>query len=509
MKMHSLILFLLLTINLRSEEFTNWEDITNGLNHKPFVEIRAYENNLLLCTEGAVYLYRQDKGSWQEIFSSSGKEKVVDGALDERNLFVATEHNVYFSNRTSISMRRIFNTPDQSPIRSIAISPNAHLFVGTTEALCIIDTKNSSQNTCLRDIKRITILLSHPFHPDILFVGTETGLYRVNKGGKDIKLIYSAISIRESKINGVAVSKTNDDVIYIATDAGLIRMRIKDREFRDMKLNDSIISVNAFGGEEERIVALGENTIYYAYANEWEKWKRVTGAIPAGKPINMLITGRGEILLLTQRGIFKEIKAVGDSAEVLEKLEGLFRDEPELPELERLVLESFLIEPGSIRRWRRNARLRALLPKVDVGVNRGIDMDYDLRINDTIFTSATSGRYYIGPDEHTWNESRGMDYSYTVKLSWDLSEILFSNDELSVRNEAEDIMEFRSRILNELRRVFYERRRAIAELYLLPPSDAYRRFELKNRIDELTAYIDSMCNGYFSKAIKSRKEASQ
>jgi len=138
---------------------------------------------------------------------------------------------------------------------------------------------------------------------------------------------------------------------------------------------------------------------------------------------------------------------------------------------------------------------------VDIDVSSGVDRDYDLYLKDTIYTSSTSGRYYIGPEDSELKESRSTGVSYGIKLSWNLSDLVFNNAELSVSNEAEEIQDFKNRTLNEVRRVYFERRRNIVELKITQTGDGIKNFELKNRIEELTSYLDSMTNGFFSNFI--------
>ncbi|MDP1852882.1 MAG: hypothetical protein Q8L26_01545 [Candidatus Omnitrophota bacterium] len=60
------------------------------------------------------------------------------------------------------------------------------------------------------------------------------------------------------------------------------------------------------------------------------------------------------------------------------------------------------------------------------------------------------------------------------------------------------MVELRDDILNEVTRLYYERRRLQAEIFLSPPDEPRIKIEKELRLQELTASIDGLTGGYLS-----------
>lgn len=498
----TLIASLLIIISLHALTFSHWKDISDGIEDKKLIDMYITEDNhILVANENYLYISQDGDGKWKKIFFINGKEKIAGITGTAKKIYIGTKNKIYSGDPDKNNFFEVFSVSKEDEIKAIELSASReYLYAGTKSGLWIISLKGDGERKLLAEIKNVTVLKSHPFQAGVVFAGTEDGLYKLSR--KELKLLYTSISKTSSKVNSIAISKSNDDIIFIATDGGLIRMKLKNREFRDLKLNGKIFYVESFNTKPETIVALGEKDIFYSQ-NTLDKWNSINGVIPYGMSKKILYNS-DSVYLLTDSGIFKSEDNSG--AMPLKEIEQKFLSEPTIEEMERVVLRTHMVDRDIIHRWRKNSRLRALLPDIDVGVNAGMDRDFDRGVKDTIYTSSSSGRYYIGPDERKQSESYGRELSYGIKLSWKLGDAIFNSSELSVSNETEDILDFRYRILSDLRRVYFERRRLIAELYFLTQEDDYKKFELKNRIDELTAYLDMLSDGYFSRNIKNEKQ---
>jgi len=481
-----------------------WKDISEGIDSADFKNIRVYTNSILLTAGDGVYFLKDPLTEWKKIFTADKKGNVVDALAEnnEENIYISTKHGVYSGKPDLSHWTEIFSRPADDEIIAIELSQTDRtLFVGTKSGLWMLIKGKQPIALRLPSLEKITSLKAAPFQPGIIFAGTERGLYKISKNGKEIKIIYTGATKNAAKINFITLSRAFDDVLYIATDEGLIRVKLKEKEFRNMGIGEGIIHVDADGGNPEWILALSGRSIHSS-RGDWKKWLTSNSGLPPGE-LRVLKFGNGsDLYLLTSRGVFlfsdtRHADLLINSGEI----NNLFHGEPPLEDLERAALRAQMIDPGIIRRWRRASRIKALLPTVDIDVSSGVDKDYDLYLKDTIYTSSTSGRYYIGPEDSELKESRSTGVSYGIKLSWNLSDLVFNNAELSVSNEAEEIQDFKNRTLNEVRRVYFERRRNIVELKITQTGDGIKNFELKNRIEELTSYLDSMTNGFFSNFI--------
>ena len=64
------------------------------------------------------------------------------------------------------------------------------------------------------------------------------------------------------------------------------------------------------------------------------------------------------------------------------------------------------------------------------------------------------------------------------------------------------MVELRSEILNEVTRIYYERRRAQLDFASNLPQNSVEQIKAIMRIEELTANLDALTNGYFSKRLE-------
>ncbi len=485
---------------LNGLNLSTMKEITSDIHETKLVDMDIIPDNdiIAIAGENGVYISVSEPEGWQRIFFIDGDEKIVDITGFGRKIFIGTKHKVYAGEINKKNFVEIFSISRENEIRALELSSQQYLYAGTQKGLWRISINGNGEKKFFSEIHNIISLRVHPFEPDVIFVGTEEGLFKVTK--KEIKLLYTSISRNYARVNSIVISKSNDDIVFIATDAGLLRMRLKDKEFRDLKLNSKILYVDSLDTRPETIVAIGEKDLFYS-EDGIEKWIAIPGLIPHGIPIKFIQSPDESIFLLTDSGIFKS-RDDELSSNSLKQIEQIFASEPTIEEMERAVMKAYMLDNGLIKRWKKNSRLKALLPEIDISMNAGIDRGYDFDVKDTIYTSSSTGRYFIGPDERKLSESRGKDLSYGIKLSWNLPEAIFNSEELSVSNEVEDILDLKYRALSELRRVYFERRRLIAEYHLSAGDNEYKRFELKNRIDELTAYLDMLSDGYFLKAKK-------
>ena len=190
----------------------------------------------------------------------------------------------------------------------------------------------------------------------------------------------------------------------------------------------------------------------------------------------------------------------------IKSLKIMFSNEPTFKELQRAAMKFAEVDPEKIRNWRSQARMKALFPKVSVGLDKNNSTNYQ------IYTSATKDYIVTGPDDI----SSGVD----VSLSWDIGNLvwsqnqnidglkrtgmiwLWSDDQTNIDVRSRLTTQLRNDILDDLRRAYYERRRLQFEFMQYPPTDLKVRFEKELRIQELTQTIDDLTGNYLSEHIR-------
>ncbi len=91
-----------------------------------------------------------------------------------------------------------------------------------------------------------------------------------------------------------------------------------------------------------------------------------------------------------------------------------------------------------------------------------------------------------------------IDHYYTVWANWDLDKLIMSSERIRVINEAQDVVKLRDKILAEVTRLYFERRRVQVDMLLNPKRDLTGQVKDQLRLAELTANIDALTGGRFS-----------
>lgn len=178
------------------------------------------------------------------------------------------------------------------------------------------------------------------------------------------------------------------------------------------------------------------------------------------------------------------------SNDVVKRVLSKFAAEPSIREVQKATLDYVQAHPDVIDSWRWRSRTAALLPEFRTRFDYEIDDDKRTRTNN----EATEAIVVTEDDD--------VGYELQVQGTWDLDRLLFDPQELAVAREGVRIANLRDRVLDEATRRYYERRRMQVDLELSPPRDLNDRIRKELRVQELTADLDSLTGGWFSKKLE-------
>ncbi|MBW2736595.1 MAG: hypothetical protein JRH20_29760, partial [Deltaproteobacteria bacterium] len=139
--------------------------------------------------------------------------------------------------------------------------------------------------------------------------------------------------------------------------------------------------------------------------------------------------------------------------------------------------------------YRRRSRLKALVPKLDLGVSGYQVRDYE---------HLDSGIYNLLPYRKRYNRTFNF-IEWRAMLQWDLSPLVFNLDTVLFGRVDRVNGEFRAIFANTLHRLYSEYRRLKLLVITRPPADLRVRLIYKLRIEELHSYIDFMSGGYLTR----------
>jgi len=192
----------------------------------------------------------------------------------------------------------------------------------------------------------------------------------------------------------------------------------------------------------------------------------------------------------TQRGLFKAELSNTQGSEGTDAISLYPQGEPEINDVQRAAMKYAEVEPEKIKLWREQARKKAVLPKLSIGIDRN-----------------TSDLWHWEGGSTTKTEDdvlrRGRDsIGWDVTLSWDLDELIWSEAQTSIDVRSRLMVELRDDILDEVTKLYFERLRVKMEFDSLSIEDRKKRFEKELKLRELAAILDGLTGGYFSQRRK-------
>ena len=163
------------------------------------------------------------------------------------------------------------------------------------------------------------------------------------------------------------------------------------------------------------------------------------------------------------------------------------KESPSITLVQQKAIEYADLKPQQVTRWRKKLRQSAWLPRLQVGVDRQLRNDVDVRIEDSI--SVTSSGVVVGPEDTQQVLGQNRNFNFGVKAVWYLGETLFSPHDLNISREARAIAEDRERLLLRVNHLYFS---------WLAAKDTQKK--------ELEAGLDVYTGGWFTLQLENKKE---
>ncbi len=172
------------------------------------------------------------------------------------------------------------------------------------------------------------------------------------------------------------------------------------------------------------------------------------------------------------------------SAEQQRRIDAL-NAEPTIQEAQHAALSFFRVDQDTVSSMRSRAAWKALLPNLGVK-GRFNQSSIDLNKTDILISRDEASIIDLG---------NGAVQEFEIAGSWDLSRLVFNAEVLDVSS----LVVLQESILKEVTRLYYTRKRLQVDLALNPPADAATLLSKEMRLEELTATLDAVTGGIYSK----------
>ncbi len=490
------------------------------------------------ATSRAVYK-SQNKGKNFKAILFKGEQMGVNDVYivpeQPEIIYAATDAGLYATQNSGQTWQKIYSASDEDTRRSLCVVRDSdELYLGTQTGLYHKYIYEENWHKMKGDLGHDPI-----YHcaqeKDFLYFATHRALFRLNKFSLRLKQVFAtgigglqneeedaefgAAPVGSEFIKFVHVVDEPEPALFLASSNGIEVSHNHGESFQRIPTGQiplenltSLIAllsirpatVNQCLQGRDVCYALLAGTKEGAFFYTDEKWTPIYKGLETNVIQDLMDDRHGAVYAATDRGVFilpadQAFSFDGPMQKQLnvdyKNMDELFNHEPSISQVHQWAIDYAEVHPDKIKNWRYLAKKKAWFPKVTVGA----DMDQGRTISDKIWGSYTGGgQHYIGPDGKNFDEGFGVDANF----SWDFSELIWSTDQTTIDSRSKSMVELREEILDRVTRLYFERRRIQIEMIMTPVQDPQGLIDRKMRIAELTALIDSLTGGEFSRLVR-------
>lgn len=185
-----------------------------------------------------------------------------------------------------------------------------------------------------------------------------------------------------------------------------------------------------------------------------------------------------------------------DEAYQLREAIAAFAHEPDVYDVQRRVLDHRDIDDERPDRWTRRARLSRLLPRVQGQTNWLDQRDRQDQFRENI-DADDFGDYEPDNAQHLWRDNLRYRSIYSLRLDFNLPEVIYSSDEIAIQREVRNRWAMRDELIDHVTEMYFARRRLQLRAKLFPPDAPEEILDQHLKIEALTARIDALTGGWF------------
>ena len=512
----SLCVFCFLYFNMLAfAQDINWEEIGRGNSGLKCILIQDKPKAIYFSSSKGVFKTVDEGVSFRNVLSVRGDNKKINFLSfdpQEKNfIYAATGNGLFRSKTLGKDWNRIFKGKNylENECTALLVLPFG-IYLGTRAGLFISTDHGRSWNKEAGKIGKSGVLAfaNSPKEPDCIYVACTDAVFRSLDRGLSWEKVFIATSatsadeaeelsedVNEEKVYSgikyIAFARNNPSNLYLATSRGVYKSQDKGITW------EPISNYGLLSRDIKFLLATDNSDIYAAtksgvfeYRNG--RWFELSFGLIAQGIEFIAADNQGGLYVAAENGLFRGKAGSRVDYKNDDTLEFYCKGDPAINEVQQAAIKYAEVEPEKISNWRKQAAKKALLPTVSAGVSRDTG---DLWHWETGSTTKNGDDLLIrGKDTVDWD----------VRLTWDLSEIIWNDDQASIDSRSRLTVQLRGDILDEVTKLYFERIRVKSEIDNLPIEDRRKIAEKQLRLMELTASLDALTGGYFSKQIKSK-----
>ncbi len=441
-----------------------------------------YPKVVYACTEFG--LYRTDDGghNWMRVFigiNSKGREAnhIAVSPRDPRRVLLATSNGLYVSsdggnNFTKSGAQGVGGTG----VNWIHFSPDRPGYVFAATSFGLLRSRDDGRTwawvylTTFPSARVVRYIAIDPFARARAYIATHDGIFAtedIYRGGTESWRRVGGLRFTSHEVKKLEVCQRHRGHLWALT-------RLKMAKVDEPGLHDAggaYLWESRDGGRNWRVINSG-NT------KGWITWFE---SDPRDPDLLWIVWTRS-----ISRMRWRPARAPRVSARQARRATRVLATTPPVGDVIQAAQRYTGTEIGQRLRYRRLARLRAWVPKLEVELDVGRARELRAGV-DALYPTLPFRR-------RSWQ--RGLRTEFRVMLSWDLAPLVFQLSASLFGRISRLNDDVRSNLTSMIHRAYSELKRLRVKMLLDPPRELRVRVMYRLRIEELTAYINMLSGGY-------------
>ena len=499
-----------------------WQKLSSGIDEPDIkcVVVHPTDNKYIFVgTSRALYRSVDYGKNYERVLQLGGNGKAINtiyiSAEKPESILAATDDGLFLSSDNGDQWERIYESPDAQSQRCLTVVTNGNIiYLGTAKGFFYKSVDSSVWNRSSGELgDRPVYKVAQD--DEYIYAATDTDLYRFNKAEKIADRVFKlseqaaenlAVNVGEAEENGftniqrikdVLITEDDEPFIYLATESGIFcstdHGKNWEQLFRDGLPVEHLTSIAIFPKED---TSHGENkgdsdpghekfnvlagTSEGVYQQEQQGWTAIYRGMETNDVQSLSADEKGNVYAGTDQGVFHLGDEPVTNFQMKKVIENLSK-EPSIRDVQQWAVDYAEVNPEKIKKWRSAAGRKALLPNLSVGLNR---------------SASELLHWDSGPNPD--NLLKGRDFmDWDLSVSWDLGDLIWNSDQTSIDSRSKLMVELREDVLDQVTRLYFERRRM--QVGMAASSDSQQMVDRQMRVEELTALIDALTGGKFSK----------
>ncbi|MBU0548255.1 MAG: hypothetical protein KKH57_05835 [Candidatus Omnitrophica bacterium] len=498
---------------LLAQDFT-WEDISRGNHDAQVVLVNVYDSRIIFVGVTGSVLKSDDAGeSWRRVLVIRGGLNNINAlGFDSSSLnviYAATDHGLYRSKDLGEHWERVFRGKNSIENQCTAVlgTPYA-IFVGTRAGLFISRDSGRSWHKENGKINNTSVFnIDSNFRlSKVIYLAAACGIFKSLDSGENWERIFVSYSqkdnqektvdiqeaAKEESLSGVHFVKAdinNINCVYFSSTRGVYKSLDQGKTW------SKLTEYGLLSRDVKMLCLLADSRVFSltqtgVFLYQGERWIEVSFDLSVGKLNYLVLNIKGDIYVAGEKGIFKSSRGsfYNISGQVL--VQEYLKYEPKIIDVQKAAIKYAEVNPEKISQWRKMAAKKALLPHINIGLDR----------NSTDLWHWEGGSTTKSDDDILRRGKESIDWD--VSLSWDLGDLIWNDAQTSIDVRSKLMVELRDDILDQVTKLYFERLRLKSELDNLAIEDRNKRFDKQLKLEELTASLDSLTSGYYSEQLQ-------